>query len=226
MRHTKQLLFLLVLFMSASAVLADPIKTKTISKKKWTLVTSDNFEIITDSRPANAILITEQLEKYREFCLLLLNIKSIKSDKKIKIYLTKNRATWTAMGLSKDLVSVHRTDNDGVVTIFTNIKGFGKASLKKSNAGRSNVLNAIASSLFTLSGVSDNYPLWYRVGFAYYLASYSEPKDKIMLGDLKHLEGRLFSLLAPGRGVADFDTQSLFSRKNLSTKLQTKFKGI
>ncbi|MFT6100901.1 MAG: hypothetical protein ACJAYF_003462, partial [Arenicella sp.] len=60
--------------MLTTNALAD-VKIKLLAKKKWTLVESENFKIITDISAKKARLTTEQLEKYRAFCAFFLNAK-------------------------------------------------------------------------------------------------------------------------------------------------------
>jgi len=57
-----------------SNALAD-VKSKLLAKKKWTVVESENFKIITNISVEKARVATEQLEKYRTFCVFFLNTK-------------------------------------------------------------------------------------------------------------------------------------------------------
>jgi len=116
------------------------------------------------------------------------------------------------MGISKDRVSIFRRSLDSS-TMFVNVNGFFGSSFKNPNAGRAVVLNAITHDLFSQVGMDTKYPLWFRTGFAYYLASYSEPKNNIMLGDVTAYSARLSSMLSRSGRVKKFDASMVFSRK-------------
>jgi len=213
-------------FLIGNVAIAEPIKHKKLIKKKWILVSSQNFEVVTDGKERTAVLITEQLEKFRAFSLLLLG-KGVpkdetKGNKKSRLFLTKSRGTWRAMGLPKTVVSTWHVDADLGTVIFSDIDGFSTSSLKRPNVARSIVLQAVASSLFHQKGYRDFYPLWYRQGFTQYLASYSEPKNEIMLGSLDTIRGRLFSMLNVVGNLKQFDTKTLLSKKTIRNEFRSK----
>jgi len=174
--------------------LAEPVNIKSLSKSKWLRVTTDNFEIYTNTSSKKASLIALQLEKYRGFCALLLRLKATSSAKKTVLFLAKNRRTWKMLGLPKDLVAVYRNYPERPSYIYSNIEGFTGNSLRKGNPGRATVLNAIAFDLFDQMKMGMEFPLWFKRGFAHYLATYTETKNGIILGRLDAMQGRIYSV--------------------------------
>ena len=206
----------IVLFLVSVSATAE-IKIKSLVKKKWTLVESGNFKIITDLSTKKARLTAEQLEKYRAFCALWLNVKPKENTDKMVVFMTQKSSTWRAMGLDETWVSLH-TSREGIAPqMFVNVKGLFGTSFRKPNSGRAVVLNSLTQELFNSVGIDEQYPLWFRTGFAYYLATYTEPGDKIMLGSLDSYRERISSLLSHNN-VIRFDTQKLLAQKKMLTQ--------
>lgn len=195
------------------------IKTKSLSKKKWTLVESNNFKIITDISAKKAQLTAQQLEKYRAFCEFFLGFKPKDTGAKLVLYMTDSRRTWKAMGLSNELASVYVSRSGAPTRMFVDINGFFGNSFRKSNPGRAVVLNAVTSEIFRGAGIGAEYPLWFRTGFAYYISTYTESSNRIVLGSLEAYQNRYFSILNSAGDVSGFNTLALFARKVVSKKL-------
>jgi hypothetical protein len=212
---------LVLSFMVMSNALAD-VKIKLLAKKKWTVVESENFKVVTDISARKARLATEQLEKYRAFCAFFLNTKSQQSaDSKMTLFVTDSRRTWKGMGLPEEFVSIQLNRPGMPKRIFVDIKGFFGNSFRVANSGRSVVLNAIAQDSLTSAGVDERYPLWFRVGFAYYLATYTESSTSIVLGSVEAYSNRISAILNSGGGVTSFDSEALFARTTFSQKAVT-----
>ncbi len=160
------------------------IKVKSLNKKKWVLVESENFSIYTDLSVKRATLTATQLENYRAFCNLFIGIKSKSNPSKLTLFVTDSSATWKSMGMQRELVSLYTSPSVQSAYLFTNINGFFGSSFREANGGRSVVLRSIASEIFHNVGLT-SYPYWFRTGLPFYLATYSEPKNSIMLGVLK-----------------------------------------
>lgn len=225
MNKVKIFAFALSLMLTTNA-LAD-VKIKLLAKKKWTLVESENFKIITDISTKKARLTTEQLEKYRAFCAFFLNAKpqqstgTKSSDTKMILFMTDARRTWKGLGLPDEYVSVQLNRPGMPTRMFVDIKGFFGNSFRVANSGRSVVFNAIAQDSLNSAGIDERYPLWFRVGFAYYLATYTESSNRIVLGSLEAYTNRIRSILNSGGGVTSFDSESLFARTTFNQKAST-----
>ncbi|MFQ3245821.1 MAG: hypothetical protein ACI9SP_002469 [Arenicella sp.] len=232
--------FALSLMLTTNA-LAD-VKIKLLAKKKWTLVESENFKIITDISAKKARLTTEQLEKYRAFCAFFLNAKpqqstgtkstgtkstgtkstgTKNSDTKMILFMTDARRTWKGLGLPEEFVSIQLNRPGMPTRMFVDIKGFFGNSFRVANSGRSVVFNAIAQDSLNSAGIDERYPLWFRVGFAYYLATYTETSNRIVLGSLEAYTNRISAILNSGGGVTSFNSESLFARTTFNQKTST-----
>lgn len=211
MKKVILLAFALLFLVTANA--SAEVKIKSLAKKKWTLVESDNFRVITDLSPKKARLTTEQLEKFRAFAALWLNKKVDQNVSKMVLFITDRSSTWASMGLNKDWVSLYASRTGVDTQMFVNVKGFFGRSFRNANSGRAVVLNTVAQELFNNVGIGAEYPKWFKTGFAYYLATYTEPGKKIMLGSLEAYNNRLYSLMNQAGGVIRFDSEELFSRK-------------
>ena len=207
--------FVFFAFSFASLAYAD-INMKSLAKKKWKRVETANFVIISDISAKKVRTTAEQLERFQAFSAFFLNIKVPEKsvEQKALLYVTDKRATWKSFGLDKDLVSVFASNARGETVMFADVNGFFGGSFRKSNSGRAVLLKALALKLFSDAGLNDsNYPLWFRQGFAFYLASYSEPKNSILLGSVEPYKNRISSLFTRTGALASFDTKNLFARK-------------
>lgn len=167
-------------------------------------------------------MVAEQIEKYRAFCAFFLNTKPRQSvNAKMTLFITDTRRTWKAMGLAGDLVSVQLNRTGMPARIFVDIKGFFGNSFRVANSGRSVVLNSIAQESLTSAGINEDYPLWFRVGFAYYLATYTESSNRIVLGSVAAYSSRIRAILNSGGGVTSFDSQALFARTTMNQRSVT-----
>lgn len=209
----KIFLFAFVLLFLVTTNASAEVKIKSLAKKKWTLVESDNFRIITDLPSKKARLTAEQLEKFRAFATLWLNKKADENTSKMVLFMTDRSSTWASMGLNKDWVSLYASRTDIGTQMFVNVKGFFGRSFRKANSGRTVVLNTVTQDLFRNVGIGAAYPDWFKTGFAYYLATYTEPDEKIMLGSIEAYSGRIHSLMNQAGGIIRFDSEALFSRK-------------
>ncbi|MGK0374724.1 MAG: hypothetical protein ACJA2E_001196 [Arenicella sp.] len=216
MKKLISIALVLSLLMASSAFAK--VKIKSLAKKKWTVVESQNFKVITDVSARKARLTVEQLEEYRAFCSFFLNIKANDDDAKLLLYVTDSRRTWKAMGLNDLYVSVHVKRPANSPQMFVDVKGFFGNNFKVANSGRSVVLNAVAQQLFTSAGLDQSYPLWFRTGFAYYLATYTESSDQIVLGSVEAYRYRYSTLFNQGGGLKSFNSKALLARKKLGQK--------
>jgi hypothetical protein len=220
MKKSLMLTFAVLLLLSANV--SAEIKLKSLAKKKWTLVESDNFEIITDLPAKKAKLTAEQLEKYRAFCALWLNITPNENTSKMVMFLTKKSSTWKAMGIDENWVSLYSHREGIAPQMFVNVKGLFGRSFQNSNSGRAVVLNAIANDMFSNAGLDNKFPLWFRTGFGFYLATYAEPGDKVVLGSIAAYEHRIYSVFNAGGGMASFDSQELMLRKKNDRRIDSR----
>lgn len=218
----KSLLLTFAVLLLLSANVSAEIKLTSLAKKKWTLVESDNFKIITDLPAKKAKLTAEQLEKYRAFCALWLNITPNENTSKMVMFLTQKSSTWKAMGIDKDWVSLYSHREGIAAQMFVNVKGLFGSSFRNSNSGRAVVLNAIAKDMFSNAGLDNKFPLWFRTGFAFYLATYAEPGDKVVLGSVAAYEQRISSVFNTGGGMTSFDSKELLSRKKNDRRVDSR----
>jgi hypothetical protein len=216
MKRAITVALLLSLLMASSAFAK--VKIKSLAKKKWTVVESENFKIVTDVSVKKARLTAQQLEEYRAFCSFFLNIKAKNNDLKLILFMTDSRRTWRAMGLNDQYVSVQVHRAGTATRMFVDIKGFFGNNFKVANSGRAVVLNSVAQQLLSSAGLDQSYPHWFRSGYAYYLATYAKSSDQIVLGSVEAYRDRYSALFNQAGGLKSFDSKEIFSRKNFIQK--------
>lgn len=214
----KSLLLIFGILLMLSASVSAEIKLKSLSKKKWTFVESENFQIVTDYSEAKATNIVSQLEQYRAFCLFYLNrMTSEISSGKLTIFLTDRKPTWSAMGMPKDAISFYSALPNQPSYLFAFSEKFLGSDFSNLSSGRTVVLNAITQDLFDRLGL--DYPVWFQKGFALYLSTYTEHRGKIELGNIKPYVNRFATALKFNGTSAWFDTENIFKR-NKETKIR------
>ena len=135
--------------------------------------------------------------------------------------MTEPRRIWKGMGLAGEFVSVQLNRPGMPTRMFADIKGFFGYSFRVANSGRSVVLNAITQNSLNSAGIDEGYLHWFRVGFAYYLVTYTESSDRIVLGNVGAYRNRISAILNSGGGVTGFDSEALFARKTFNQKAVT-----
>lgn len=215
------LLCVLIGALFVSITVSAEVKIKALAKKQWSEAETANYLLISDLPVKKVRIAAEQLERYRAFCKFFLNIKTERLERKNKtvLYLTEKRSTWRQMGLNENSVGIYNLGGAGRNRIFVDVKGLFGKSFGRDSKGRSSVLNALTKELFAEAGFRETFPAWFRTGFAYYLASYSEPKDTIMLGSVEPYKNRLSSIFNSAGAIISFNSKELFARKNAPKRL-------
>ena len=121
----------LVLVTSVPVVSSEPVKHKSLDRKRWTLTESPNFEVVSDAQPKQVLKVIDQLERFRAFSALLMQVESSATGDKNRLIITKSRGTWRALGLPSNLASYTMTYQDKGAVIFADMNGFTGDSLKK-----------------------------------------------------------------------------------------------
>jgi hypothetical protein len=212
-RLVSQALLLFGFTFTALNAQAEPFNFKYIDKQKWHQLETEHYSIFANLRPKGLEDAGRQLEKYRAFSRLFLvtDPSGAARGAKTRLFLTNSDKTWKSLGLPKTTVSVYQTIPGVGAIIFARTNGFfGSQGLKRPNEGRAILLSAIASEMLASEGLTKTLPSWFITGFSFYLATYSEPKEGIMLGDPTAHRNRIYGLTNRLGHMGGLDTAELF----------------
>jgi hypothetical protein len=160
------------------------------AKQRWHRVTTPNFELITDLSEKNAVELVEQVEKFRQFVMIISPIGPDIQIRPVTIFATKRRASFEFFTNDSEwLNKMAGFFSDTVPATYATVK------LKGRHLARNNLHVYYHEYVHYLAATSMTYdlPHWFNEGFADYLAStefvgkkkvnYAKP----MLGHLQKL---------------------------------------
>jgi hypothetical protein len=215
----KRSLFLMFLLSVSLNSFAGEVDVKKLHKAKWIEVTSENFLVITDAKEKKAQAMARELEQFRHFLALMLGYKQRVLQQKVAVILAKNKFTFAALGLPKEYAGIFVQSSQPM--IFANSKGFSSSSDGHASMGRQVVLHELTHLLMNNISINLANPPWYSEGTAEYFGTYTEKRGMAILGEMKLLQERWYSMTKPGPGIEieSVNTETLFKTGDIGIKV-------
>ena len=186
---------------------ADAVNVKKLLKRQWIQMESQHFSAVSDANQQKTTEMLHELEKFNYFIGQHLGYSQKKLNRKLPIILAKNKTTFSALGMPKDIAGVFSSRGPFFIA---EAKGFRSSEKSRANLGRAIVLHELVHHL--ISGLSHDMatPPWFNEGIAEYFGTFKITKEKVILGDMTVLGNRFYSMSSNTGRLASIDVESLF----------------
>ncbi len=205
----KKIITTLLILSVSWAAQADEVNVKKLSKRDWIMLESKNFLVFSDAKEKTAIAMLEELEHFNYFMAILMGYEPVELDRKIPFVLARNASTYRAMGIQEEYAGLFSPAGGGHV--YARADKFRASNAGGGSWGRSVVLHELTHFLMNSSSLGLANPPWFNEGIAEYFGTFIQKRDQIVLGDMRILRNRFYSLLINNlSGFKNVDSESLF----------------
>lgn len=203
---------LLLLTLTAPALFAAEADIEGLSDDDWLLITSKNFEIVTDLKEEKARHLIEDLEAYRYFSIDMMGLKILANTKPLRVLAIGDTTNFRKLGLPEMMAGVFNLNPLGYSAI-ANVSEYS-VNAKVASFGRQVLFHEYNHFLMRLTINSKNYPMWYSEGMAEYWGTFRFDGQKIYIGDAQSLAFRSMDLFN-NVGKMQVDTKKIMATDNL-----------
>jgi len=203
---------LLLLSFNVSALFAAEADIEGLSNDDWLLITSKNFEIVTDLKEEKARHLIEDLEAYRYFSIDMMGLQIFSNTKPLRILAIADTSNFRKLGLPEMMAGIFSLTALGYSAI-ANVSEYSVNS-KVASFGRQVLFHEYNHFLMRLTINSQNYPMWYSEGMAEYWGTFRFDGQKIYIGDAQSLAFRSMDLFN-NVGNINVDTQKIMATDSL-----------
>ena len=207
-------LLLLCLFNTATLHAAEA-DIENLSDDDWLLVTSKNFEIVTDLKQEKASRLVEDLEAYRYFSTDVMGLNIVAHTKPLRILAIGDSSNFRKLGFPEMVAGMFSLTSLGYSAI-ANVSEYS-ANSKAASFGRQVLFHEYNHFLMRLIENPKNYPMWYSEGMAEYWGTFRFDGKKIYIGDAQSIAFRatdMFNIV----GGFQIDTKEIISTESLPYK--------
>lgn len=199
---------------STQMAVSAELNTKAIQSLKWQQGESQNITVYSDMHPRKVLSLLNLLEDFASYCQAILAVGDQDRDFTMNLLVAGKSRTWKSLG--EDPKNVYRwwTDGSSITAIVRADSSFSGVASGRSSV-RTRFYNAVAALQIRRSPHARSFPFWYIDGMARYLATYERKGDKVSVGQLNSVLGRLRSLVNATRQVEAFDMREVITRESM-----------
>jgi hypothetical protein len=146
----------------------------------WVELRSDNFVVLSDAPLEYAQAFIDDLESFRAAIPFILHIELKPGLPPLRVLALRNWQHFATLGVGQETEGFFVTGQNRDYAV-ANIKSYS-LKIKHDSYPRHNILRTYVLYLTRISGVYDNYPLWYREGMADFLAASIVEDTEIIYG--------------------------------------------
>ncbi len=183
-----------------------------LSDDDWLLITSKNFEIVTDLKEEKARRLMQDLEAYRYFSIDMMGLNMLATTKPLRILAISDTGNFKKLGLPEMMAGVFCLTSLGY-TAIANVSEYSTNS-KAASFGRQVLFHEYNHFLMRFITNAKNYPMWYSEGMAEYWGTFRFDGQKIYIGDAQSLEFRSMDLFNRV-GNMQLDTKKIMATDSL-----------
>lgn len=202
----------LLLALASPTLFAAEANIEALSDDDWLLITSKNFEIVTDIKEEKARRLVEDLEAYRYFSIDIMRLSVFTNTKPLRILAIGSSGNFRKLGLPEMTAGVFSLTSLGYSAI-ANVSEYS-TNVKVASFGRQVLFHEYNHFLMRLTKNSKNYPMWYSEGMAEYWGTFRFDGQKIYIGDAQSLAFRSMDLFN-NMGNMQVDTKKIMATDSL-----------
>ncbi|SMF16471.1 hypothetical protein SAMN02745866_01077 [Alteromonadaceae bacterium Bs31] len=191
------------------------VNVKKIYNTNWLNVETEHFNVVSNTNAKTALLISEELERYRYFVAEVLGVEQKPLREKVTVVLAKSDSTFKMFGIRDDFVGVYSNRHEQI-SIFANAARFSPSSSGRSSEGRQTILHELAHFITYNTTHDIAMPLWFSEGMSEYLATYVEKNKQIVLGSRNATGYWSPKTRRSGRLFDNLDVEALLKSDTLS----------
>jgi hypothetical protein len=212
-----QLLAIYCGFLFAFTASGSELDIEAMEKRSWYKGVSQNITVYTDMQPRKVVALLDLLENFAAYCQIIFSVPPDNRDFSMTLFVAGKSKTWEALG--GDRLTEYRAwvDSQSTIAFINTGSGFTGVASNRSPA-RMSLYKSVADLQIQKSPHAAYFPFWYRNGMARYMATFERLGDKVSVGQLGSVSGRLFGLLPTLKREYEYDLSEVITRTSLPAR--------